>query len=210
MSIPIFPKHENYQICRHIKHYCDFRGIEVKGYSPLSDADSQNIAKHEFNCTKNGETICIIYIPHGSDFNKPAKLNALLASKNVNEIIIIKSTLAKKTNVKKINTDAQLRVYSGITFLTNIAKRLTVNGCKAYIVPQAEVDHIMTTYRIPYIKTFPALSDKSAEAIWLGANLDDIVCLEYPTIASSELTGKYAIISREVIIYDESEGETAP
>lgn len=203
MSVTIFKLSEDAVICKNIKHYCDFRGLKVLNYAPLTDIDNFNT--YELECE---ESIAIIYIPAGSRYNKPTDLNTLLNTKQAKEIII-KPTGAKKTNTKKITYSGDVQILNGIHFLVNYAKFLKVNMYTIRIVGDKELNQIMSLYKIPYKKCFPAKFYKSKEVVWLGAKLDDVVSLTYPTTASCEITASLRVVSLEVPIFDEEDPRTS-
>jgi hypothetical protein len=65
----------------------------------------------------------------------------------------------------------------------------------------------MNLYKIPSRKCLPAISENAHEVIWLGANIDDVIYMEYPTIASCEVSSSYRIVSNEVPLIEDDEDE---
>lgn len=194
MSVIISSKREEHKICKNIKHFCEFRGYEIKAASDLDNVSPDNMAKYEVNCTYRGSNIRIIYVPAGSKYNRPSELLELL---NSDKTIIIKSE-SSKLAVKKFKTAHDLEIIDGRLLLTNFAKYLRIYSCKLHIVPEDEIERIMHLYKIPSKKNFPHLANTSKEVIWLGAQNNDIVYLEYPTIASCELAASYRVVAPEI------------
>lgn len=201
MDVIIARKSEGYCICKNIKHFCNFRGITMDDYKQPTEAELLNMNKFEVRGSYNDKPIRIIYIPHKSRYSKPADLNTILIDDI--ETIIIKGIQIKKIKTSSLKTP--VTVIDGKYLLTNIAKRFKVCGYKINIVDKDEVEHIMHMYKIPNKRCFSAISEKSHEVIWLGAKLDDIIYLEYPTIASCEVSANYKIVSKEIPLIEEEE-----
>lgn len=205
MSVNIFKQNESYKICKNIKHYCDFRGITINNYKKITLDEITDLVKYELNCVLAEKPLCIVFVPTGSKYNKPAELNNLLATKGDSDVIIVKSVKAKKTNMKKITSKGNVQILDGIYFLVNYKKYLEQLSYVIRITSQDEIANIMNLYRIPSKKCFSPIINTMIEVIWLGAKLDDIIYLEYPTIASCEVSANYRIIARQVPIFDEDE-----
>lgn len=200
MSINIYSKSEDYYVCKNIKHFCDFAGMDIKESPEYKEGTN----KYIYLCKKGDRTIKIIYIPIGSRYSKPADLNQLLSADS--EFVIIKNSHIKK--IKTTSLSVKVKVLDSKYFLVNQAKRFMVCGYKMRIVPKEEVNHIMKLYKIYNIKCFSAISINAHEVIWLDAKLDDIIYLEYPTTASCEVTSNYKIVSTEVPLIEDEEEET--
>jgi DNA-directed RNA polymerase subunit H (RpoH/RPB5) len=203
MNITISRGSEGYYICKNIEPFCISRGLEMQDYKRPTEQDLLNMNKFEVKCIKDGKPIRIIYIPKGSRYNKPADLNTILVEGV--ETIIIKSSSTKKIKTSSLKT--KITLLDGKYLLTNLTKRFTVRGYSMRVVDDEEIDHLMNLYKIPNKKCLPAISENAHEVIWLGAKIDDIVYLEYPTIASCEVSSSYRIVSNEIPLIEDEEDE---
>lgn len=203
MNVSILHQSEGYNICKNIEPFCLSRGLVVQDYKRPTEQDLLNMNKFEVKCKNGDKLVKIIYIPYKSRYNKPADLDSLL-SEDV-ETIIIKSSLTKKIKTTSLKTKVTL--LDGKYLLTNLTKRFKVRGYSIKMVDEGEINHFMHLYKIPNKKCLPAISENAHEVIWLGAKIDDVIYMEYPTIASCEITSSYRIVSNEIPLIDDDEEE---
>ncbi len=203
MSVKILSKNEACVVYKNIAKFCEFRGITMVDYKQLNDLEIISMNKLEVNCTFNGAPLKIIYIPKGSRYSKPVDLNTIIQEASTN--IIIKATQIKKIKISSLKTKVTL--LDAKYFLVNFAKFLKVRGYVVKILSNDEVEHILNLYKIPNKKCFSAISENSCEVIWLGAKIDDVVYVEYPTIASCEVSSNYKIVSTEVPLIGDDDDE---
>lgn len=201
MNVPIIRKTEGYCICKNIEPFCASRGIEMLDYKRPSEQDLLNINKFEVKCIYDGQPLRIIYIPYKSRYNKPVDLNGILTEGI--ETIVIKSSQTKKIKTSSLKT--KITLLDGKYLLTNLTKRFKVRGYSIRIVDEKEIEHFMKLYKIPNKRCLPAVSINAHEVIWLGAKLDDVIYMQYPTIASCEVSSSYRIVSTEIPLIDEDD-----
>jgi len=203
MSVKILSKNEACVVYKNIAKFCEFRGITMVDYKQLSDSEIISMNKLEVNCTYNGTPLKIIYVPKGSRYSKPVDLNTIIQETTIN--IVIKGSQIKKIKTSSLKTKVTL--LDAKYFLVNFAKFLKVRGYVIKILPNEEVERILNLYKIPNKKCFSAISEHSHEAVWLGAKIDDVVYMEYPTIASCEISSNYKIVSTEVPLIGDDDDE---
>lgn len=203
MNVPIIRRTEGYCICKNIEPFCASRGIEMLDYKRPTEQDLLNMNKFEVKCTNKGQPLRVIYIPFKSRYNKPVDLNSILVEGV--ETILIKSSQTKKIKTSSLKTKVTL--LDGKYLLTNLTKRFKVRGYSMRIVEDEEIKHFMHLYKIPSIKCLPAISINAHEVAWLGAKIDDIIYLQYPTIASCEVSSNYRIVSTEIPLIDDDDEE---
>jgi len=203
MNVPIMRRSEGYCICKNIEPFCISRGIEMTDYKRPSEQELLNMNKFEVKCVYKNEPLRLIFIPFKSRYNKPADLNTILVEGV--ETIIIKSSQTKKIKTSSLKTKVTL--LDGKYLLTNLTKRFKIRGYSMRLVEEKEIEHFMKLYKIPSKKCLPAVSENAHEVIWLGAKIDDVIYMQYPTIASCEVSSSYRIVSNEIPLIDEDEDE---
>lgn len=203
MSVIVSSQTEEYKICKNLKHFCAFRGYEVLSADEVQKTISENMIKYEMLCQHGDKKVRVLYLPAKSKYNRPSELINILTA---DYTIIVKSE-SSKLALKKIRSEGEIEIIDGRLLLTNFAKYLQIYSCKLHIVPEDEVERIMQLYKIPAKKNFPHLATTSKEVIWLGAQLNDIVYLEYPTIASCEIAASYRVVAQEIEPPEELEEE---
>lgn len=203
MSVQIIRKSEDYIVCKNIKHFCAYRGYTMLNYVKPTEQDVKTMVKFEVMCEKNDKKIRIIYVPRGSKFAKHQELTSLMSDGI--QTIVIKSSLIKKINIGMVNSEAPISLIEARCLLTNYAKFLEVHGYRAEIVPEVEVNRLLNLYKIPHKKCLSQICVSAIEVVWLDAKLDDIIHIEYPTIASCEVSSNYKIVSEYSAFVDEEE-----
>lgn len=201
MSTEILLGSEDHKICKNISHFCKFRGYEIVKSDNIEGV--HKAPKYEVQCKKGDETVRIIYISQSSRYNKPSELRNIITE---DKIVLVKAE-GSKIKAKKIKIYPNIELVEGRLLLTNFEKYLRLYSCRAFIVSEDEVYRIMSLYKIPSKKNFPYLANTSREAVWLGASIGDIVYLEYPTIASCEITGGYRMVMPEVQVPEDDDAE---
>lgn len=203
MSVVIQKYSEGYVICKNIRHFCEYRGYNIKNYEKPSEKDLYDTGKYEVMCEHGGNPIRVVYIAHKSKHSKAENISTML-SDGV-ETIIIKNPSIKKINTRKITSPTKLTIIDGSNLFVNYTKFMRAHDYQVEIATQAEIDHIMNLYKIPQKSCFPGILDTSMEVVWLGASLGDIIYLSYPTIASSERSSSYRIVCKPVILVEDEE-----